>query len=182
MNINVAGFVNDSITDGPGIRFTIFCQGCAHHCAGCHNPETWEFGKGTDKDINDIYNMIKANPLVKGVTFSGGEPFAQSEAFAILAERLKADGYEVACYTGYTYEEILNSTNESMKRLLKSLDVLVDGKFILDQRDILLKFRGSKNQRIIDVQKSLANSRVIINDTERWGGEPKFAPITRRLD
>jgi organic radical activating enzyme len=113
--LNLSGIVSDSIVDGPGIRTTVFCQGCPHHCPGCHNPETWEFGCGTDMDEETIVEIVRSNPLCRGVTFSGGEPFAQAAGYAKLAKLLKEAGYEVAAYSGFTFEQLLNGTPDQKK-------------------------------------------------------------------
>ena len=147
--LNLSGIVSDSIVDGPGIRTCIFCQGCPHHCEGCHNPETWEFGVGTPMDTETLAGIARSNPLCRGVTFSGGEPFAQAEGFAELAELLAADGYEIASYTGYTFEHLRDHGTPAQKKLLTLLDVLGDGPFVLAQRSLELVFRGSANQRIL---------------------------------
>ena len=168
--LNLSGIVTDSIVDGPGIRVSIFSQGCPHHCVGCHNPETWEFGVGTAMWEERVFDIVKSNPLCKGVTFSGGEPFAQAEGFARLAALLKAEGYEVASYTGYTFEQLLAGTPEQ-KALLEKLDVLIDGPFVLEQRSLELSFRGSENQRILDVPKSLAEGKAVLHTAMRWTGE-----------
>ena len=120
--LEMSGIVEDSIVDGPGIRVTYFSQGCPHHCPGCHNPETWPFEGGTPMDEEALANIALANPLCRGVTFSGGEPFAQAEGFAKLASILKAKGYEVASYTGYTFEQLMHGT-QAQKALLSCLDV-----------------------------------------------------------
>jgi len=168
--LNLSGIVEDSIVDGPGIRVSVFSQGCPHHCVGCHNPETWEFGIGTDIEPERVFAIVKSNPLCKGVTFSGGEPFAQAEGFARLAQLLQADGYEIASYTGYTFEQLLQGT-PAQKDLLSKLDVLIDGPFILAEKSLELSFRGSANQRILDVQKSLAENKAILHTAPRWTGE-----------
>ena len=165
----MAGVAGDSIVDGPGIRTTYFAQGCPHHCEGCHNPETWEFGIGTPMETERLADIARSNPLCRGVTFSGGEPFAQAEAFAELAEIFRREGYEVASYTGYTFEQLLNGT-EAQKKLLSLLDVLVDGPFVLARRSLDLVYRGSDNQRILDVQKSLACGKAV-SAPPRWQGE-----------
>ena len=159
--------IEDSIVDGPGIRMTVFGQGCPHHCQGCQNPDTWAFDGGTEMQEEQIAEMIKGNPLVKGVTFSGGEPFEQAAGFAELARILKYDGYEVACYTGYTMEQLLNGTQEK-KELLENLDVLIDGPFVLEQRSMSVIFRGSSNQRILDARKSLEQGKAIEVNSSRW--------------
>ena len=168
--LNLSGIISDSIVDGPGIRTTIFCQGCPHHCPGCHNPETWDFGCGTDVPVEDLVDVVRSNPLCRGVTFSGGEPFAQAAGFAKLAQLLKERGYEVASYSGYTFEELLNGS-EDQKKLLASIDILIDGPFLLAQRSLEVPFRGSRNQRILDVKKSLAESRAVPTTSKRWLGE-----------
>ena len=170
MNIDMAGIVGDSIVDGPGIRTVYFSQGCPHHCEGCQNPETWAFGVGTPMDTETLAGIAKENPLCRGVTFSGGEPFAQAAGFAELAEALKKDGYEIASFTGYTFEQLRDTGSHEQKKLLSLLDVLVDGPFVLAQRSLDLVFRGSANQRVIDVQKSLAAGRVV-PAPPRWQGE-----------
>ena len=168
--LDLSGIVGDSIVDGPGIRTTIFSQGCPHHCPGCHNPETWEFGCGTPMSEERIVEIVRSNPLCRGVTFSGGEPFAQAESFAKLAKLLKDKGYEVASYSGYTFEALLRGTQEQRK-LLESIDVLIDGPFIQNQKTLELAFRGSRNQRIIDVPKSLSAGTAVVISTGRWAGE-----------
>ena len=168
--LDLSGILGDSIVDGPGIRTTIFSQGCPHHCEGCHNPETWDFGCGTQMDEETILEIVRSNPLCRGVTFSGGEPFAQSAGFARLARLLKSEGYEVASYSGYTFEELL-SGSEEQKDLLASIDILIDGPFVMAQRSLELVFRGSKNQRILDVPKSLAAGKAIETTSKRWLGE-----------
>ena len=168
--LNVSGLISDSIVDGPGIRTTIFSQGCPHHCPGCHNPETWDFGCGTDVEVDRLVEIVRSNPLCRGVTFSGGEPFAQPEGFARLARLLKEKGYEVASYTGYTFEELLEGS-EAQKDLLRTLDILIDGPFLLAEKSLELAFRGSKNQRILDVPKSLAAGEAVETTSKRWLGE-----------
>ena len=168
--LDLAGIVSDSIVDGPGIRVSFFCQGCPHPCPGCHNPEPWEFGCGTPMEEERILEIVRSNPLCRGVTFSGGEPFAQAAGFARLAGMLKARGYEVASYSGYTFEELLGGS-EDQKKLLASLDILIDGRFVQAQKSLEIPFRGSRNQRILDVQKSLAKGRAVETASRRWLGE-----------
>ena len=168
--LDLSGIVSDSIVDGPGIRTTIFSQGCPHHCPGCHNPETWAFGCGTPLDTDSIVEIVRSNPLCRGVTFSGGEPFAQAEAFTELAQALKTLGYEVASYSGFTFEELLHGS-EAQKKLLNSIDILIDGPFLLSEKSLEIAFRGSKNQRILDVPKSLAAGQAIETTSKRWLGE-----------
>ena len=168
--LNLSGIVSDSIVDGPGIRTTIFSQGCPHHCPGCHNPETWDFGCGTAMDETRLVEIVGSNPLCRGVTFSGGEPFAQAEGFAKLARLLREKGYEVASYTGYTFEQLLRGT-PAQRELLTVIDVLIDGPFLLDQKSLEVPFRGSKNQRILDVPASLAAGEAVEVTSPRWLGE-----------
>ena len=171
MTIDMAGIVTDSIVDGPGIRTAYFAQGCPHHCDGCHNPETWEFGAGTPMETETLAEIARSNPLCRGVTFSGGEPFAQAAGFAEIARVLHETGnYEVASYTGYTFEELLNGTDDQ-KELLKHLDVLIDGPFVMAEKSLEVAFRGSRNQRIIDVPKSLAAGCAVEITKGRWLGE-----------
>ena len=168
--LNLSGIQGDSIVDGPGIRTTFFCQGCPHHCEGCHNPETWPFEGGTPMETDTLVEIVESNPLCRGVTFSGGEPFAQAEGYLELAIALKEKGYEIASYTGYTFEQLLHGT-PAQKALLGQLDVLIDGPFILAERSLQTPFRGSKNQRILDVPKSLAAGQAVWVTAERWLGE-----------
>lgn len=168
--LNLAGLVGDSIVDGPGIRMTVFCQGCPHHCKGCHNAETWSFEGGTPMEEEEILQIISSNPLAKGVTFSGGEPFAQAAGFAKLAELLKEKGYEVASYSGYTFEELYEGTEEQQE-LLRKIDVLIDGRYEEAKRNLTLVYRGSSNQRIIDVKKSLEKGEAVEIRSGRWCGE-----------
>ena len=170
MKLNLSDIITDSIVDGPGIRATIFAQGCPHHCPGCHNPHTWEFGAGHDIEPEVVVSMIRANPLCRGVTFSGGEPFAQAEGFAKLGRLLKAEGYEVASYSGYTFEQLLEGSEEQ-KQLLGAIDILIDGPFIQAEKSLEIAFRGSRNQRILDVPKSLAAGAAVEITRGRWAGE-----------
>ena len=168
--LDLSGIVSDSIVDGPGIRTTIFSQGCPHHCPGCHNPETWAFGCGTQVPVEGIVDIVKSNPLCRGVTFSGGEPFSQAAGFAKLAVLLKEKGYEVASYSGYTFEQLLAGTS-AQRDLLGQLDVLIDGPFRMEERSLELPFRGSKNQRILHVPTSLTEGRAVVVQGGRWNGE-----------
>ena len=168
--IELAGISGDSIVDGPGIRTTVFAQGCPHHCPGCHNPETWPFSGGTPMEEERILEIVRSNPLCRGVTFSGGEPFAQAEGFAKLGRMLKEAGYEVAAYSGYTFEQLLRGT-PAQKALLETLDVLIDGPFLQAERSLELNFRGSRNQRILRVPQSLAEGRAVAETSARWLAE-----------
>ena len=162
-SIKIAGTVNDSVVDGEGYRFTIFTQGCPHNCIGCHNPQTHDFDGGHVEDTDDILETVLDNPLLQGVTFSGGEPFCQPEPLADLARKLHQHGLDVWSYTGYTIEQLLKGTPQQVE-LLKELDVLVDGPYQEWKRDISLSFRGSSNQRVIDVQKTLKEDHIVLYD------------------
>lgn len=157
--IRVAGIVEDSIVDGPGLRLTIFAQGCEHHCPGCHNPQTHDPKGGDLRDLADIKSLIANNPLCSGVTLSGGEPLLQAEACAELAEFSQGLDKNVWLYSGYTWENLLEmgKKNPSIEKLLQNTDVLVDGPYLEKERSLRLLFRGSFNQRIIDVKSSLSN-------------------------
>lgn len=168
--LNLAGIQQDSIVDGPGIRTTFFCQGCPHHCQGCHNPETWPFSGGMPMETGEMVALVLANPLCRGVTFSGGEPFAQAEGFAELAVALKEKGYEVASYSGYTFEQLLHGT-PAQRTLLENIDILIDGPFVQAEKSLEIAFRGSRNQRILDVPKSLQAGKAIPSESPRWLGE-----------
>lgn len=160
--LRVAGVIDESIVDGPGIRFVIFTQGCPHDCPSCHNPQTHDFSGGESVHLSRLYEDIMENPLVSGVTLSGGEPFCQPESLAELAQELKRHGKHIMAYTGYTWEQLRDKHDAAIERLLVQCDVLVDGRFIESQKDMALRFRGSKNQRLIDVQKSLREDHVVL--------------------
>ena len=163
MELRIAGTVNDSIVDGPGIRFTIFTQGCPHNCEGCHNPQTHAFDGGELIDISVLLDKAKSNPLLDGVTFSGGEPFCQAEALAELGREIKSLGMNIVTYTGYTFEQLWSGKNEQNHwgDLLAVTDYLIDGPFIQAQRDWEIKFRGSSNQRYIDCQAAIKDGRAV---------------------
>lgn len=162
MEIRLSGVVNDSIVDGPGIRLTVFTQGCPHHCPGCHNPQTHDPQGGFSGDTEAILRALKENPLLDGITLSGGEPLAQPIACKELAEGTKKCGLNVWAYTGYVWESLFEEGNSAVLDLLNHIDVLVDGPFLEDQRSLELHFCGSKNQRLIDVKKSLAAGNVVL--------------------
>lgn len=149
ITIPVMGTVDDSIVDGDGIRFTVFVQGCPHHCVGCHNPQSWEMKQDNMVSLYDLYKVVEDNPLSSGITFSGGEPFLYAPQLAVLAQAVHALGKDVWSFSGWTYEWL--AQNEHAKALLDNVDVLVDGPFLLTERDLTLKFRGSRNQRVIDL-------------------------------
>lgn len=159
MDIRVNGIVNDSIVDGPGLRLAVFVQGCSHHCPGCHNPETHDKAGGTLRQTEEIVRLMAENPLLDGLTLSGGEPFEQAEACLALALAARALGLSVWAYSGYTYEALTNKSTAA-RELLAACDVLVDGPFVLAQRSLELDFRGSRNQRLIDLHKTRQSGAV----------------------
>ena len=162
MKLRIAGTINDSVVDGDGYRFTIFTQGCPHHCHGCHNPETWDPVGGKDADTEELMAEIKANPLLEGVTFSGGEPFRQPAPLAQLAREAHAQGLDVWSYTGYVLDELIAMHDPDVDALLNEIDVLVDGPFVLAGRDLTLRFRGSRNQRVIDMNATRERGEVVL--------------------
>lgn len=157
---------NESIVDGPGIRSVIWTQGCSHNCKGCHNPETHSFSDGFLMDTKDVIKEIKNNISIDGVTFSGGDPMFQVDACLEIARDLKKMNLNIWCYTGFTFENLIkmSETNNAYLEFLNTLDVLVDGKFVLEKRQISLLYKGSTNQRVIDVQRSLKEKRVILSE------------------
>ena len=154
---------SDSIVDGEGIRCVIWTQGCIHNCPGCHNPETHSFKKGYLIDVEEIKKQLENLIGQDGITFSGGDPMEQAEACAEIAKYCKLLELNVWCYTGYTFEELLEKSKvfPNIKTFLDNIDVLVDGKFIIEEKSYDVVFRGSKNQRLIDVKKSLKENKVI---------------------
>lgn len=149
--LRIAGVVRESIVDGPGLRFTIFAQGCPHQCKGCHNESTHDFNGGYDCAAEKLLREIEKNPLLTGVTFSGGEPFCQPEQFYRLGLKIKERGLDLTAYSGYTLEQLQETAqkDKAVAGLLEILDYLVDGPFILEEKDLTLEFRGSRNQRFL---------------------------------
>lgn len=168
MEIRIAGAVNDSIVDGPGLRYTVFTQGCPHHCEGCHNPDTHAFDAGRAEDTDQLIAAMAENPLLDGLTLSGGEPFCQPEACALLAEAAKQRGLTVWAYTGYTLEKLEKMDDPHIARLLSSVDVLVDGRFEISQRSLDLYYCGSCNQRLIDLNKTREAGSVVLWQPPQW--------------
>ena len=168
MRISLSGVTGDSIVDGPGLRLTLFTQGCPHHCPGCHNPQTHDPNGGSWGDTEDILAAAAENPLLDGITLSGGDPFMQSIPCLELAKGAHKLGLNVWTYTGYTWETLWEENDPEKIALLKETDVLIDGPFLLAERSLELQFKGSRNQRTIDVKKSLAAGEVIL-----WE-EPKY--------
>ena len=162
MRISLSGVTGDSIVDGPGLRLTIFTQGCLHHCPGCHNPQTHDPEGGSWADTEDILAAAAENPLLDGITLSGGAAFLQPVPCLALAEGAHKIGLNVWTYTGYTWEALWEENAPEKIALLKETDVLVDGPFLLAERSLELRFCGSRNQRLIDVKKSLAEDKVVL--------------------
>ena len=157
--IQIAGTLQDSIVDGPGFRFTVFTQGCPHNCKGCHNPQTHDFSGGETSTTDKIIDLMISNPLTDGLTLSGGEPFCQSIACAEIAHAAHAAGLNVWAYSGWRFEQL--AADNEKRELLQLCDVLVDGPFILSLRSLSLPWRGSKNQRLIDVPASLKAGEAV---------------------
>ncbi len=164
--LRLAGVIRESVVDGPGWRLVVFVQGCPHHCEGCQNPQTHDFNGGYDSSVENILKVVKANKLLAGITLSGGDPFTQAKPLAILANRVHQIGLNVVAYTGWTYEQLIAGANESngWLELLEEVDWLVDGRFEIEKKSLNVKFRGSTNQRIIDVQKSLKSGFAVETD------------------
>lgn len=161
MKVQLAGVVNESVSDGPGMRITLFFQGCAHHCPGCHNPHTWDFQGGYSVEVGQLLADLPDTPLIRGVTLSGGDPFYQPKAAAQIAREMKSRGKDVWTYTGFTWEELIAEADPDRLALLKVSDVLVDGPFIREQAELNLPFRGSANQRMIRVEESLKDGSAL---------------------
>jgi len=163
-SLKISGTVDDSVVDGEGYRFTIFTQGCPHACPGCHNPQTHDSDGGYIVDTEQLYRQICENPLLSGVTFSGGEPFLQPQVLAELARRLQARGLNITTYTGYTLEELQQLNSPAINALLDVTDILIDGPFLLAERDLTLAFRGSRNQRIIDMDRTRQSGTIVLKE------------------
>lgn len=164
INLRLSGILPESIVDGWGIRFTIFSQGCEFNCPDCHNPQTHDINGGYEIDINEVFNQIKATPIISGVTFSGGEPFLQAKAFSKLAKMIHTHTkLNIITYTGYKFEELIEISkhNSDFKNLVFESDFIIDGRFEKDKKSFDLQFKGSSNQRIIIVKDSL-NLRKIV--------------------
>lgn len=163
--MNIAGFYPDSITNGEGWRAVLFVSGCPHQCPGCHNPQSWDKNYGEAFDEDDIYHQIMENPFLDGLTLSGGEPFLYYRELLPLIKRVKGKKLTIWSYTGFTFEELLlrSKTNIDLLEFLKEIDVLVDGRFQVEHKEPKRIFRGSANQRIIDVKASLAKKKVVFH-------------------
>ena len=165
MRLRVAGIVEESFVDGPGIRFVVFAQGCPHRCPGCHNPQTHAYAGGFWVEVGELLLRMAENPLLDGLSLSGGEPFEQAEPLAELAEEARARGYDVMTWSGYTFEFLTAHQDErpGWRRLLEATDVLVDGPFLIEQRSLGLPYRGSRNQRVLDLRRSLAEKTPFLS-------------------
>lgn len=164
-SLQVAGFLDNSLVNGKGLRSVLFLSGCRHNCMGCHNKPMQDFNYGDTVELEEIMIRINKNiPLIKGVTFSGGEPLEQAENLVKLASIIKSENLNIWCYTGYVFEDILSKMAENpiLKKLMSYIDVIIDGKFDENKKGCNLKYRGSSNQRIIDVKQSLTNNRVVL--------------------
>ncbi len=160
--LRVLDIIPGTAVDGPGLRTAIYFSGCPHHCEGCHNPQSWDFGAGTAMNIEEIMAAVEENGF--NVTFTGGDPMANASGLFPLAKELKASGYNIWCYTGYTFEQLIKMPE--CRQLLDLIDVIVDGTFVSSQRDPSLRFRGSSNQRLINVPRSLNGDLTLWSDNE----------------
>lgn len=168
MKIRLFGTVNDSIVDGPGLRYAVFTQGCLHQCNGCHNPKSHDLQGGYLEDIDVLLDEIDQNPLLDGVTISGGEPFLQAKALIEFVKEVKNRHLHIMIYSGYTFEEIM-SLGDDEKYLLSLCDTLVDGRFIESLRSLSLLYKGSSNQRIIDIKSSLVTQSIQLQSINNYG-------------
>ena len=160
--MKIFGLVQDSIVDGPGFRFASFAQGCPHHCPGCHNPGSHDPDGGREMTVEEVAAELLKNPMTDGLTLSGGEPFAQAADCLRLAKTAHGHGLNVWSYTGWTFEHLRDEGTAEQRALLEELDVLIDGPFVLEQRTLALPWRGSRNQRVIDVAASLAAGEAVV--------------------
>jgi anaerobic ribonucleoside-triphosphate reductase activating protein len=161
--MRLSGITPESLVDGPGLRYVIFTQGCQHQCPHCQNPETWDIEAGKEYSARQLIRLLKKQKKAKqGVTFSGGEPFLQAAELAEVAQAARQMGWDVVTYTGFTYEELIATHNDGINALLSASDILIDGRYVHALRDIGLKFRGSSNQRIIDVTKTLEKGQIVL--------------------
>jgi anaerobic ribonucleoside-triphosphate reductase activating protein len=162
MKARIAGVHSESVTDGPGLRTVLFFQGCPHHCLGCHNPQTWAVDGGEEVELEEVITRLMDSPLISGVTLSGGEPFLQPLAALDVARHFHHIGKDVWGYTGFRWEDLISSQNSARLDLLRECDVLVDGQFEQGNQPPDLFFRGSANQRMIDVKASLTNNSLVL--------------------
>lgn len=160
--LRISGTISESIVDGKGIRYVVFTQGCPHDCPGCHNPQTHPFEGGKLVEIGSLFEEICENPLLRGVTFSGGEPFCQPGPLAELGRMVHERGLDVTVYTGYLYEQLTAMGNPDVDALLGVADILIDGPFLQEQKDLTLQYRGSRNQRLIDMNETRRKGCVVL--------------------
>lgn len=160
--IHVCGIERESIVDGPGFRYVLFVQGCPHRCPGCHNPESHDFSGGRDMTVQEVFDQIMSNPHLRGVTFSGGEPFCQVHSLLELGRAVKEAGLSLMSYSGYTLEELQSRNDPETDELLGMLDVLVDGRYVEALRNLTLIYRGSENQRVIDMNKTREAGEIVL--------------------
>jgi anaerobic ribonucleoside-triphosphate reductase activating protein len=161
--MRLSGITPESIVDGPGLRYVIFTQGCPHQCPHCQNPETWDINGGKEYSIRQIVRlMLKQKETIRGVTFSGGEPFLQAVELAEVARAAHQISWDVVTYTGFTYEQLIENNSDGVKALLSTTDLLIDGKYMHELRSIELPFRGSSNQRIIDIVKTRKKGQIVL--------------------
>ena len=155
--LRLAGVIRESVVDGPGWRFVVFVQGCPHRCKGCQNPQTHDFDGGYEGDCEKLFEAFMQNPVLAGMTLSGGEPFSQARPLAALARRVHGAGKNIVTFTGWTYEQLVDGATpeNGWLELLQETDLLIDGRFELEKKSLEIKFRGSTNQRLIDPKKSL---------------------------
>jgi len=163
--MRLSGITQESLVDGPGLRFVIFTQGCRFQCPHCHNPESWEINAGKEFSVKQVIRLIKQQKKTKrGVTFSGGEPFLQAAELAEVALAARQLGWDVVTYTGFTYEELIKDNNDGVRALLSASNILIDGKYIHKLRNTNLQFRGSSNQRLIDVAATQKIGQIVLWD------------------
>ena len=168
MNIRLAGVVPESIVDGPGYRLAVFVQGCPHACPGCHNPKTHDFEGGYLADTGEIIAKMGKNPLVRGVTLTGGEPMMQAAPLCEIAAAAREKGLNVWCYTGFTLEALVRANDPDCMRLLDLVDVLVDGPYLAHERSLDLLYCGSRNQRLIDMKKTRQAGEICLFEPDVW--------------
>ena len=164
MKIRVLDIAYETMADGPGLRTSIYCAGCAHHCPGCHNPQSWDFKAGQEMSVQELLDIIKDDEFAN-VTYSGGDPLYQVEAFTELSRRIKEEtGKTIWCYTGFLLDdELMKSGDDDAMELLSYIDVVVDGRFVEELKDATLHWKGSSNQRVIDVKASLGADAVVLH-------------------
>jgi len=161
--MRLSGITQESLVDGPGLRYVIFAQGCQHCCPHCQNPETWDVNAGKEFSVKQVIRLLKQQKKTKrGVTFSGGEPFLQAAELAEVAQAAHEKGWDVVTYTGFTYEELIEDGSDGVKALVSASDILIDGKYIHKLRNTRLQFRGSSNQRMIDVAATQKSGQIVL--------------------